>query len=399
MGISNGGVTLIIMPGAEGSSPVERLISEARETVALDLIEKARRIEAVSRIVIATPSERFASLVETGAKGDPSVEVELIDEADFYFGLCLWGLIERYKIDRLIYFSGGSGALLSEEELAGLAGLLLEEERLFLANNFYSTDFLALTPARALLPLPPPENDNRLGWLLWEAGFKVAELPRTASTQFDVDTPTDLLILKIHPAAGPNIKEYLERSDFNIELDVTRLTTTLRFFTSREATILVSGRVSAQTWRYLEEETACQARVFSEERGLKASGREERGEGRSLLGFLLEEVGPERFFRILSKLADLALIDSRVLFAHMRKWPTASDRFLSDLLRAEEIQDLEIREFTAAARAAPLPVILGGHSLVSGGLYALVELAWSRRGKNLEPRRRVRPLPVPIRPG
>jgi hypothetical protein len=143
----------------------------------------------------------------------------------------------------------------------------------------------------------------------------------------------------------------------------------------------------------LRRRRPCQARVFSEERGLKASGREERGEGRSLLGFLLEEVGPERFFRTLSKLADLALIDSRVLFAHMRKWPTAQDRFLSDLLRAEEVQDPEIREFTAAAREAPIPVILGGHSLVSGGLYALVELAW--QGKSLE--RRVRPASLPIR--
>ncbi|MGQ9477329.1 MAG: hypothetical protein ACUVRH_02415 [Candidatus Bipolaricaulia bacterium] len=387
-------VTLLIMPGAPGTSPVERLLSGAREAVTLDLIEKARRSEAISRIVVATPSSGFAATLELEAKakgGHPPIpiEVELLDGEDFHFGLCLWGLIERYEIDRLLYFSGGSGALLPEEELAGLAGLLLEEERLFLANNFYSTDFLALAPARALLPLPPPESDNRLGWLLWEAGFKVAELPRTAATQFDIDTPTDLLILKIHPQAGPHTKEYLDKLD----LDATRLSAALHSFTNREATVLVAGRVSAQTWRYLEEETACQARVFSEERGLKASGREERGEGRSLLGFLLEELGPVQFFRTLSKLADLALIDSRVLFAHMRRWPTAQDRFLSDLFRAEEIQDPLIRDFTAAAREAPLPVILGGHSLVSGGLYALVELAW--REKSLE--RRVRPLSIPIR--
>jgi hypothetical protein len=380
------GVTLLILPGARGSSPVEWLISGAREAVALDLIEKAGRIEAISRIVVATPSSDFAARLES----QPAmVKVELLDPADFHFGLCLWDLIERYEIGRLLYFSGGSGALLSEGELAELAKLLLEEEQLFLVNNFYSTDFLALAPAQALLPLPPPESDNRLGWLLWEAGFKVAELPRTAATQFDIDTPTDLLILKAHPATGPHTRGYLS----GLDLDEARLGSVLRAFTNREATVLVAGRVSAQTWRYLEEETACQARVFSEERGLKASGREERGEGRSLLGFLLEEVGPERFFRTLSKLADLALIDSRVLFAHMRKWPTAQDRFLSDLLRAEEVQDPEIREFTAAAREAPIPVILGGHSLVSGGLYALVELAW--QGKSLE--RRVRPASLPIR--
>jgi hypothetical protein len=28
--------------------------------------------------------------------------------------------------------------------------------------------------------------------------------------------------------------------------------------------------------------------------------------------------------------------------------------------------------------AAPVPVIMGGHSLVSGGIYALIEAAWER---------------------
>ncbi|MCR4403852.1 MAG: hypothetical protein NUW06_00905 [Candidatus Acetothermia bacterium] len=383
-----GKVTLLILPGPEGKSEVERLVSGARAAIARDLIEKALQVKTIDEIIVATPAATFASELA----GLPVV-TELLDGADFHFGLRVWSLIEKHRIERLIYISGGSGALLSEEELATLAGLLLEEERLFLANNFYSTDFLALAPAQALLPLPPPESDNRLGWLLWEAGFKAAELPRTAATQFDIDTPTDLLILKIHPGAGPNTRAYLEGLDLGAA--AARLDAALRAFTNREATVLVAGRVSAQTWRFLEEETACQAQVFSEERGLKASGREERGEGRSLLGFLLEELGPERFFRTLGKLADLALIDSRVLFAHLRKWPTAQDRFLSDLLRAEEIQDPEIREFTAAARAAPLPVILGGHSLVSGGLYALVELAW--RGKSLERRVQVRPLSIPVR--
>jgi hypothetical protein len=121
---------------------------------------------------------------------------------------------------------------------------------------------------------------------------------------------------------------------------------------------------------------------------MEAGGRAERGEARSLLGFYLEEVGPRRFFQALGELADLALLDSRVLFAHLGRRPTAADRFWSDLLRPEEVEDPQVREFTSAAKEAPLPVVLGGHSLVAGGLYALVELAW--RGQELE--RRVEPL-------
>jgi len=152
--------------------------------------------------------------------------------------------------------------------------------------------------------------------------------------------------------------------------------------------MLVAGRVPSYAWRYLEEETACQVRIFSEERGMEASGKVERGEVRSLLGFYLEEVGPRQFFQALGELVDLALLDSRVLFAHLGRQPTAADRFWSDLLRPEEIEDPLVREFTARALEAPVPIVLGGHSLVAGGLYALVELAW--QGRRLE--RRVEPF-------
>jgi len=36
-------------------------------------------------------------------------------------------------------------------------------------------------------------------------------------------------------------------------------------------------RVSSTTWSYLERETACRTRVLSEERGMRASGRQARG--------------------------------------------------------------------------------------------------------------------------
>lgn len=363
------------MPGGQGGSWVELLVSGARQAVALDLIDKALNLKALGRIIVAAPASQFtAKLVRW------PVEVELLDGDDFHFGAQLWRIIKEYGIERLLYFGGGSGALLSEEGLASLAELLLAEEEIFLVNNFYSADFAVVAPAPALLELEPPLRDNRLGWLLWEAGRKPAELPRTAATQFDLDTPTDLLILKLHPPTGEHTRRYLDE----LPLDPVPLEAALSCFTDREATLLIAGRVPSYAWRLVEEETACQVRVFSEERGMKAQLREERGEARSLLGFYLEEAGPAKFFQALSELADLALIDSRVLFAHFGLRPTANDRFLSDLLQPESIQDPLVREFTAQAQDAPMPIVLGGHSLVSGGLYALVELAW--QGRELERR-------------
>jgi len=142
--------------------------------------------------------------------------------------------------------------------------------------------------------------------------------------------------------------------------------------------VVVAGRVSAATWTYLESETACQVRLFAEERGMRASGRQGRGEVRSLLGFYLDEVGEEGFFAALSTLGQAAFIDSRVIFAHRGLWPSAADRFYSDLRQPEKIADPFVRHFTEAAMHAPIPIVLGGHSLVAGGLYTLIEAAWAR---------------------
>ena len=106
---------------------------------------------------------------------------------------------------------------------------------------------------------------------------------------------------------------------------------------------------------------------------MRADGRLDRGEARSLLGLLMERVGVGNGFDALAELGDAAFVDSRVLWAHFRRWPLPSDRYLSDLGRVDEIEDEWLRDFTAAALDAPIPVVLGGHSLMSGGIYALIE--------------------------
>ena len=111
---------------------------------------------------------------------------------------------------------------------------------------------------------------------------------------------------------------------------------------------------------------------------MRASGRQARGEARSILGYYLDAVGPERLFEALANMAQGVFMDNRVLFAHRGLWPSAADRFYSDLRQPERIGDPFVRTLTEAAISAPVPVIMGGHSLVSGGLYALVEAAWAR---------------------
>jgi hypothetical protein len=62
-----------------------------------------------------------------------------------------------------------------------------------------------------------------------------------------------------------------------------------------------------------------------------------------------------------------------VLLAHRlgpdeRDWPPPEDRHASDLLLADRVHDPWLRALTASALEAPIPILLGGHSLVGPGL-------------------------------
>lgn len=366
-------VTLLIMTGVHEASEVERMMAGARQAITQDTIERAQGLPGLARIVLSTNSQPLAAWA--GARG---VDVELDPpEGSFHFGQSLRALSVEYHAERLFYMGGGSGALLSREEMARIIERLGSAEQILITNNYYSTDFAAFAPAAALAAIELPSIDNDLGWLLGEkAGLPHEALPRRASTLFDVDTPTDLMILAPHSGAGEHARAFLK----TLALDTAHIEKAMLPLVDRDAEVVVAGRVSAAVWEYLERETACRVRVFAEERGMRASGRLARGEARSLLGFYYQQVGPRPFFETLAELGKAVFLDSRVLFAHLGVWPPAGDRYNSDLRLPDRILDRTVREFTQGALSARVPIVLGGHSLVSGGMYALVEAAWLTSG-------------------
>jgi len=97
----------------------------------------------------------------------------------------------------------------------------------------------------------------------------------------------------------------------------------------------------------------------------------------SVLGLLLDRVGPASLGSHLERLGDAAVVDTRVLLAHRfgadeHAWPSAEDRFASDLLLPERVADSWLHELTAAAAGARIPIALGGHTLVGVGLRLLL---------------------------
>jgi CTP:molybdopterin cytidylyltransferase MocA len=243
-----------------------------------DLVDKALAGGAFASIIVSTNDRVLAESVS--GLSQVIVELDPEDEA-FHFGKRLQSLIAEYKMERVVYLGGGSAPLLPASTLNELAERLRATDHLFLANNFYSVDFCAFTPASALLAVEPPANDNGLGWLLaTEAKLPARELERTGATMFDVDTPVDLMTLSLHPDVPPHTRAYLD----GLDLDMRHVEAASTVLLKRRAEVLVAGRISSQTMAYLEREALCRTRIFSEERGMRADGRLERGEVRSLLG-------------------------------------------------------------------------------------------------------------------
>jgi len=357
--------TAIVFLGGIGGSPAADMVAGCHRAVTRDTIERAQQSGAFQQVILVTGQ----------ADDMPSVTIEPGGHP-FHFGNKLREVIEKYAIESPCYVGGGSVPLMPASDMRAIAEQLAAATHTVVTNNCYSSDLVAFTPGRAIEDIEPPAGDNPLAQMLVaQAGLSQIELPRSAATLFDVDTPADLSILKLHPGAGSHTAAYLQ----GLDLDTSRLERVVRLLSDGDAQVTVAGRVGSYVWSRLERETACRVRMLSEERSMNADRRAARGEVCSILGFYLEQVGMERFFDTLGRLGHGAIIDTRVIFTHFGLEPAVEDRFNSDLGRYQSIGDPFVREFTRRALEAPIPIVLGGHSLVSGGLLALIEVAQSGR--------------------
>lgn len=368
---------LVVMLGGMGDAPLEALHRRALEAAALDTIEAA------------TGSDRFrGALLLTDRAPEqalpPGTVVE-VDREPFHFGRRLAGAVDGHGIERLLYAGAGGGPLLGAQHFEALADGVQAAPAgtaVCVTNNFFSADLFALAPASLLACLdPPPESDNGVPRRLKEeCEVEVSELPRGIETQMNLDSPVDLAAMALADAGGPRLRALLHEW----APDTDRMERAAAAFTDRDAEVLIAGRVGSQAWQYLERETACRVRVLAEERGMGAAGRDADGSARSLLGQLIGSVGAERFFaEMLPELCDAAFIDLRPALVHLGWHPSREDRFAADLGLADRIEEPGLRSLVAAAVRAPVPVVLGGHSLVAGALMLLNDWAWSEHDRAL----------------
>ncbi len=357
--------------------PAEDVVGWARLAASRHLACRLRDHPAVDAVVVATPDVKPWEGLQVTVVVDPPT--------GWQFGAELARIAEEQEIERLVYFSAGSGVLLGDDELDRLVEAVPCEPPYAVLNNFYSTDFGVIAPPHGQV-LEPLLRDNPLGFRLWEADYRCYELPRTVGSQFDLDTPGELQLLACHPGLTADLSAAVE------DIPTGAARALLMTLTEAGEELVLVGRVGGVTLRRLEADAACRVRLISEERGMEAEGRAARGEVRSVLGLYAEGATPGKLVEAVCSLGDVVVWDTRVLMAHRGLWPSAGERFAADLLLPEGVHDAFLKEFVSACARADVPMILGGHTLVSGGLLLAVELAW--RGGADRPKRYL-PLALP----
>ncbi|MCS6909839.1 MAG: hypothetical protein NZM11_04620 [Anaerolineales bacterium] len=364
-------MTVFLFVGPMGNGELERWVAGARLAAARDLITQLAALPAVSRIVVATADpelpRRCADWPVTWDVDPPATP--------FHFGRRLAGLMAVYPAEAYAYFGAGCAPLLGDDTLAeAFANVTQSAQPLAVTNNALSSDWLVLNCPQAVQSRTDRlGRDNMLGPVLkYEAGIEVRGLPVSAAARADIDTPADVVAFCLYPNLRPHLARYLSQSPPSTFLLERWRSARERLFMPGSRVTLI-GRVAASVWVHLEARTRCWTRVFSEERGMAASGRQAAGRVCSLIAAHLQRIGPAAFFAELAEMTDVVFFDTRVALAALGRWPSAGDRYASDALQPEAVSDDFLRELTVAARTATLPVLLGGHSLVTGDLLLLLD--------------------------
>lgn len=368
-------VHAVIFEGGRAGGPLTGAVARVREALTLVRV-RVLLAAGIERVWVV--SDRAALLEEARAAG----AVPVTSARPFRFGRELSGVARRVAAADpdawLLYFGGGAALSLDATDIRDLAGALTDPSQAWL-NNPQSPDVFAATAAAlAQARSAWPSHDNGIGDLLEAAGLRRMLWPNHAALNFDLDTPADACILRWlvekgiapgHVAGDAAVRQALASVPGleQMACKVDRVARVLR----DGGELALFGRVSPTTVLRINERWKCRVRVFSEERGMKALGREAAGLVRSLVGEFVDVAGAERFFRAVSHVADAVLFDSRVLLAHWRSDASEEERFAADLGDIASVHDARLASLADAARNALVPVLLGGHTLVNGALWTL----------------------------
>lgn len=309
----------------------------------------------------ANARRHLAGLAAAG--GEARIDEERADS----FGERVRRFVRETRPDGIVLLGSGSLPLTNAKDWRTFIAAAGGPTGRALANNRFSADVIAVAGARVLDDLPDLASDNALPRWLAERGVAVTDLRGQWRLQLDLDSPLDALLVR--PDSTTVDLEAAAVPTGPVRAALAAIATAV---TDPARELVVTGRASGSGLTWLERKTVSRTRALIEERGFRTRRSGQRPV-RSALGLVLDRDGPAAFGERLAELGDAALVDSRVLIAHRfgadeRAWPRPEDRFASDLLLADRITDPWLRALTRSAPDAPIPIVLGGHTLVGPGL-------------------------------
>lgn len=349
---------LCYRPFAQDCVPV-RLVDEVRAAVLRDTAERALAAGFARVRVFAT--ESIADL-----------EVEAT-QADQLIGDIVASAAED-AVGPVCYAGSGMPAMMVEDWSSVRATI---ESGVATANRMFSCDWIGVPDGRLLSCAGGEPVDNRFALLIREASdVPVESFARSARSMLDVDTPADVTVLKAAASVGSLGLGAATRAVLarwrELDEPVRLAINVFDVMTRHDEELMVCGRVSGSDWAVVDRDTSCRLRVLSEERGL----RTRRRRARSLLGELYEWAGRDGFLLAFEGLGDAVIWDTRPFLSHIGWDVSRCDRFWADLGRRDAIEDERLRGLVSMLEDSA--VMMGGHSLVSGGMLAGIDAAWSR---------------------
>ena len=375
--MTNAAFWLCLKPAAAQSAG-ERIIEESRAACLIDTAERARAA-GFGEIVVHTTAPQLLEQLPRGA---------VVRRSE-----------RRASIGAVVAAAAAAAAGPVCYAGAGMPAMTAADWRCVrewieaggaLANNLHSSDFVAVPDAALLAALGREVIDNGFARRLREdCGLDIAAAAPSAAALLDLDTPADLALLGLARDTGvleigPQLSAVLDRCAAQLAPCRARLAAALDLLPQRGRQLMVIGRVGGAVWSALDHGSAARIRVLSEERGMRSRARAHH-QPRSLLGLHTAAVGASALIEGLAELADGVLFDTRPLLAHLGWGASRADRFAADLGDPAAISEPPLRGLVRAAAAAPAPIALGGHSLVSGGLLAGIDIAWARGGRPAGP--------------
>ena len=281
------------------------------------------------------------------------------------------------RTDAPVCYAGGGMSAMGVEDWARVLAAVSSGEAV--SNRMFSSDWVGVPSGETLSLVRGEATDNRFARRLRDESLvEVRAFERSARSLLDLDTPTDVVVLALAAEVGslqigPALSQVIQEWQTLLRPSLDRAVETFDVMTRREAELMTVGRISGSDWGVVDRDTSCRVRVVSEERGLRVRGVK----ARSLLGALYESQGCEQFASGLWDMAEGVIWDTRPFLSHLGWEASRADRFWADFGRADQISFEPFAELVSALDGKP--VLMGGHSLVSGGLLAGIDAAWTRR--------------------